>query len=33
LADNLTADIKKQFNVVETAKKRAELYRQIGRKL
>jgi len=33
LADNLTRDIKKQFNVAETAKKRAELYRRIGRKL
>ena len=33
LADNLTADIKKRFNVAETAKKRAELYRQVGRKL
>jgi len=33
LADNLTRDIKSRFNVTETAKKRAELYRQIGRKL
>jgi glycosyltransferase involved in cell wall biosynthesis len=33
LADNLTRDIKSRFNVAETAKKRAELYRQIGRKL